>query len=147
MDKLLEHFGTQTALANFLNIKTGHVYYWIRNGIPPKRAIHSNPLASSATRSNFHDVGIGCFIPLIKLWKLKKWPQQRQVWTFWSKPGTLVCTKSLAENCFTRANFDFYHSLSELLVIQAKQIGINCGLAQSKELKFKIRSSRTVILY
>jgi hypothetical protein len=39
MDKLLEHFGTQTALANFLNIKTGHVYYWRKNGIPPRRAI------------------------------------------------------------------------------------------------------------
>ena len=36
MDKLLEHFGTQTALANFLNIKTGHVYYWIQNGIEKK---------------------------------------------------------------------------------------------------------------
>tara|TARA_R100001530_G_scaffold105452_1_gene73608 strand:+ start:584 stop:790 length:207 start_codon:yes stop_codon:yes gene_type:complete len=46
MDKLLEHFKTQTALANALNdycdtkkFKTGHVYYWKSHGIPPKTAI------------------------------------------------------------------------------------------------------------
>jgi len=39
MDKLIEHFGTQQALADFLNVKTGHIYYWLKKGIPPKRAI------------------------------------------------------------------------------------------------------------
>ena len=46
MDKLLKHFKTQTALAEALNtflgvktIKTGHIYYWKKKGIPANRAI------------------------------------------------------------------------------------------------------------
>jgi len=46
MEKLLKHFKTQTALAAALNaflgtssIKTGHIYYWLKNGLPANRAI------------------------------------------------------------------------------------------------------------
>lgn len=46
MEKLLKHFKTQTNLANALNaflgtkkIKTAHIYYWRKNGLPAKRAI------------------------------------------------------------------------------------------------------------
>jgi len=46
MEKLLAHFKTQTALADALNsflqterFKTAHVYYWKKNGLPPKLAI------------------------------------------------------------------------------------------------------------
>ena len=33
MDELIKHYKTQTALANFLNVKTGHIYYWKKYGI------------------------------------------------------------------------------------------------------------------
>jgi|TARA_R110000803_G_scaffold49858_1_gene103681 hypothetical protein len=46
MDKLLKFYKTQTALAAALNaflgtntIKTGHIYYWLRNGLPASRAL------------------------------------------------------------------------------------------------------------
>lgn len=39
MEELIKHFKTQTALAKMLNVKTGHIYYWKKHGIPPKRAI------------------------------------------------------------------------------------------------------------
>lgn len=44
MDKLIAHFGSQQNLAKALNkrfgtnIRTGHIYYWLKNGIPIKRA-------------------------------------------------------------------------------------------------------------
>jgi|JYMV01.1.fsa_nt_gi hypothetical protein len=44
MDELIKHFGTQQKLANALNnrfgtkVSTGHVYYWLKKGIPIKRA-------------------------------------------------------------------------------------------------------------
>jgi len=44
MEKVIEYFGSQVKLANALNkkydlnITTSHVYYWIKNGIPIKRA-------------------------------------------------------------------------------------------------------------
>ena len=44
MQKLIEHFGTQTKLAEALNqrfdtsIGTSHIYYWMKNQLPIKRA-------------------------------------------------------------------------------------------------------------
>jgi len=44
MQKLIEHFGTQTKLAEALNhrfdisISTSHIYYWMNKQIPIKRA-------------------------------------------------------------------------------------------------------------
>ncbi len=44
MKKVIEHFGSQVKLANALNkrfnlnITTSHIYYWIKNGAPIKRA-------------------------------------------------------------------------------------------------------------
>ena len=39
MEKLIKYFGSQKALAAALGVKHGHIYYWIKKGIPPKRAI------------------------------------------------------------------------------------------------------------
>jgi|TARA_R100000541_G_scaffold53411_1_gene61464 hypothetical protein len=39
MDKLIAHFGNQKKLADFLDVKHGHIYYWLKNGIPPRVAI------------------------------------------------------------------------------------------------------------
>jgi hypothetical protein len=44
MKKVIEHFGSQVKLANALNkkfdlnITTSHIYYWIKCGVPIKRA-------------------------------------------------------------------------------------------------------------
>ena len=46
MEQLITFYKTQTALAAALNaflgttnIKTGHVYYWLRKGLPASRAL------------------------------------------------------------------------------------------------------------
>jgi hypothetical protein len=46
MEHLLKHYKTQTALAEALNaflgtktIKTGHIYYWLKKGLPANRAL------------------------------------------------------------------------------------------------------------
>jgi|14_taG_2_1085336.scaffolds.fasta_scaffold120376_2 DNA-binding transcriptional regulator YdaS (Cro superfamily) len=39
MNELINYFGSQKALADFLGVKHGHIYYWLRNGLPIKRAI------------------------------------------------------------------------------------------------------------
>lgn len=44
MNKLIQHFGSQQKLANAFNkkfgtkIRTGHIYYWLKKGIPVNRA-------------------------------------------------------------------------------------------------------------
>jgi DNA-binding transcriptional regulator YdaS (Cro superfamily) len=44
MDELIKYFGNQKNLAKFLGVKHGHIYYWIKNGIPIKRAIEIEKL-------------------------------------------------------------------------------------------------------
>jgi len=45
MNELIKHYGSQQALADAMSIFTkkkirqSHVYYWIKVGLPPKRAI------------------------------------------------------------------------------------------------------------
>jgi len=45
MEKVIKHFGSQVKLAAAINkafdcnIKTGHIYFWIKNGVPINRAI------------------------------------------------------------------------------------------------------------
>ena len=46
MEQLIKYYKSQTNLANALNdylgtskIKTGHIYYWLKNGLPAKRAL------------------------------------------------------------------------------------------------------------
>jgi len=44
MNELIKYFGSQKALAEFLNVKHGHIYYWLKNGLPVKRAIEIEKL-------------------------------------------------------------------------------------------------------
>ena len=39
MDELIKHFGSQKELAKALGVKHGHIYWWIKNGIPVKRVL------------------------------------------------------------------------------------------------------------
>jgi len=46
MEQLIKYYKSQTNLAKALNdhlgtskIKTGHIYYWLKNGLPARRAL------------------------------------------------------------------------------------------------------------
>ena len=52
LEKAIAIAGGQTALAKKLNLKQGHVSYWLTKGVPPKRAVQiEQALNGQVTRS------------------------------------------------------------------------------------------------
>ena len=59
MNELIKYYGSQQALAdamsNFTNkpVKHGHIYYWRKKGLPPKRAIEIETMTNGLFSRHF----------------------------------------------------------------------------------------------